>query len=565
MRWKRLPKVVFCSVAVIGLVGTVGAFEEPGPVAGNGLSRGFRNDPPGVIVGFSTSPKGLGDPRPAENGTGDAQVQNSRSAPAQSPFSPARSTTQSNPEEQMRHGSSTINTADPLASASSGSRPIHAPNPHPLTLAEMEKLALVNNPTIGQAETLIEQQQGVLRQLTRYPNPTFGWLQSTPTQLSRGATQGAFISQDFVTAGKLRVAGWAETEEIEISRWQLKAQIGRVLSDIRIRFYEVLGAQQAVGAAMELERLSLADLDAVKQLFEAKQSSRPDILQAEIHLSAVQSTLQDARLRHQAAWRQLANVIGDPQLAQAELSEGGFEDPPVLDWQESLHRLMTESPVLLAQAAQVREAEFEVQLQKRLVIPNITVQTVIQRDYVRDFSQVSTLVSAPIPLFNRNRGNIMSAEAMHRQQQYEYKRVQLALADQLATSFQQYLAARNQVDHLREILPRTRENLKLTTEAFRGGQSGFDFIRVLDAEQTYYQTRISYIDSMTTLRKLAIEITGLELTGGLNPTLVGTALQGSSGAGSGVRNVLLQQAQQQNAGTNRILPGAVQSTIGGVR
>src|SRR5215831_17374641 len=143
---------------------------------------------------------------------------------------------------------------------------------------------------------------------------------------------------------------------------------------------------------------------------------------------------------------------------------------------------MAESPVLRAQAAQVREAELELVLQKRLVIPNLTVQTVIQRDTVKNFNQVSTLVSAPIPLFNRNRGNIINAEGLLRQQQHEYKRLQLALADQLATSFQQYASARNQVDHLREILPRTRENVELTTRAFRQGQAGFDFLRVRDAQ-----------------------------------------------------------------------------------
>jgi cobalt-zinc-cadmium efflux system outer membrane protein len=139
----------------------------------------------------------------------------------------------------------------------------------------------------------------------------------------------------------------------------------------------------------------------------------------------------------------------------------------------------------------------------------------------------------------------------------------LALADQLASSFQQYLSARNQVDHLREILPRTQENLKLTKEAFEGGQAGFDFLRVRDAEQTYYQTKTSYIDALTLLRKAAIEISGLELTGGLNPTEIGTALQATPGVPTGLGGVLLQYSRQQSAGVGRTLPGAIQSTVTG--
>jgi cobalt-zinc-cadmium efflux system outer membrane protein len=441
--------------------------------------------------------------------------------------------------------------------------PARGPNSASLSLADLENLAIKNNPTLRAAEALVVQQQGLQRQLTRYPNPTVGWVQSTPSQRLQGATQGAFISQDIVTAGKLRLVGQAEKVEVEWRSWQLQAQIGRVLNDVRTRYTEVLGAQHALAAATELERLASEDLRAVKQLLEAKQASRPDVLQAEIHLNAVHASLQDARFRYQAAWKQLANLVGVPQLQPATVADGLEGDIPQFDWQETLQRLWAESPLLRAQAAQVREAELELRLQRRLVIPNINVQTVIQRDYVRNFNEVSTLVSAPIPLWNRNRGNIINAEGFLWQQQQEYERLQLALSDQLATSFQQYQSARNQVDHLREILPRTEENLKLTKEAFEGGHAGFDFLRVRDAEQTYYQTKISYIDALTSLRKVAIEISSLQLTGGLNPTEIGTALEATPGVPTGLGGVLLQYSQQQSAGVGRTLPGAIQSTVTG--
>ena len=91
----------------------------------------------------------------------------------------------------------------------------HPAGPSPLSLAELEALARRNNPTIQAADALVLQQQGLLRQLTRYPNPTAGWVQSTPSRRSEGATQGAFISQDIVTAGKLRVVATAVRERRE--------------------------------------------------------------------------------------------------------------------------------------------------------------------------------------------------------------------------------------------------------------------------------------------------------------------------------------------------------------
>src|SRR5689334_10989710 len=50
-------------------------------------------------------------------------------------------------------------------------RPLPPPSagPQPLTLDALERLALRHNPTIRAAEALVQQQQGLLRQVTRYP------------------------------------------------------------------------------------------------------------------------------------------------------------------------------------------------------------------------------------------------------------------------------------------------------------------------------------------------------------------------------------------------------------
>jgi hypothetical protein len=85
-------------------------------------------------------------------------------------------------------------------------------------------------------------------------------------------------------------------------------------------------------------------------------------------------------------------------------------------------------------------------------------------------------------------------------------------------------------------------------------------MRVLSARHTYFQTKLAHIDALTELHKTAVEITGLQLTGALNPTEAGTALQSTPGAGTtGMRGVLLQQLQEQRSNAARNLPGAIQA------
>jgi cobalt-zinc-cadmium efflux system outer membrane protein len=430
--------------------------------------------------------------------------------------------------------------------------------PAPLTLADLEQLALAHNPTIAQARAGVAEQRGLYRQAGLYPNPTVGYVRTDADQTGQSQTQGAFLGQEFVTGGKLRLAQAAGRKDVELGRWQLEAQRGRVVNDLRVRFYEALGAQEAVRAALDLKRLAEEGVRATSQLVQAKQAARPDLLQAELQLSAVRTSLSDARFRLQAARRQLATIVG-ADLPPAPLA-GGLEDGlPRLDWQASLQQLLAASPLLLAQQAEVEAARYEVRLAQAQAIPNVTAQVVIERDHVMKYTQASTLVALPLPIFNRNQGNVLAAKARLQQQLREYERIRLALTDQLAQSFRQYQTLAAQADRLRgEILPKAQENLSLTTTGYKAGQ--FDILRVLGARQSYFQARMAYLDAQTELHKVTTEISGLLLTGGLNPTAAGTALQGMPGAtGTGTRSVLLQQLQEQKSATGRLLPGAVQA------
>jgi cobalt-zinc-cadmium efflux system outer membrane protein len=444
-------------------------------------------------------------------------------------------------------------TADPVPT------PVLPPAGQAVTLAQLEQVALANNPTIAAAESLIRQQAGLRRQELLYPNPTAGYLRTDADQPGQGGSQGVFLSQDIVTAGKLRLAAAEHEREMDVSGWQLEAQRGRVVNDVRIRYYEVLGAQEAVAAAEELEKLAVEGVKVAEQLVQAKQAARPDVLQAEIQLNAIRSALQDARIRHQAAWAQLANVAGTPGLPMAPLADSLEKDIPRFEWQPTLDRLLAASPVLKAQESEIQVGGALVRLARAQAIPNLNVQVVLQRDHIQKYTSVSPLVSMPLPLFNRNQGNIQNAQAFTAQQRKEYERITLALRDQLAASFQQYQSARNQAERLKkDILPRVKENLDLTAEAYKLGQ--YDITRLINARQAYFETRNAYLDALTALHKVAVEIDGLLLTGGLNPTEIGTALQTpmGGGGGTGARSVLLQQLQQENAGGSRRLPGAVQ-------
>jgi outer membrane protein TolC len=87
---------------------------------------------------------------------------------------------------------------------------------------------------------------------------------------------------------------------------------------------------------------------AAEQLLKTKQGSRPDLLEAEMQLSAARAAHQDAQYREQSARQQLANVVGAAQLPPVPVSGSLEENVPDLDWQKELKRLLDSSPLLKA-------------------------------------------------------------------------------------------------------------------------------------------------------------------------------------------------------------------------
>jgi cobalt-zinc-cadmium efflux system outer membrane protein len=65
-----------------------------------------------------------------------------------------------------------------------------------------------------------------------------------------------------------------------------------------------------------------------------------------------------------------------------------------------------------------------------------------------------------------------------------------------------------------EILPRAQENLDLTEVAYENLQ--FDFLRILTARRSYFETNLRYVDALVALQKADALLDGLLLTGGLD-------------------------------------------------
>jgi cobalt-zinc-cadmium efflux system outer membrane protein len=382
-------------------------------------------------------------------------------------------------------------------------------------------------------------------------------LNGTSSKASVKQSNAIYASQEFVTANKLGLATQAASEELKRYQWDYEAQRMRVINDLKIRFYEVLGAQESVRLHRELVEIAEHNLDIAKTLLETKFVSQGEVLQAEIQRDAVEVFLFEANMRFEAGWEQLIAMAGLNSMKPVPLVGNLNENLPELDSNTCWQNLISNSPQIKAAEAELSHGLITINENRALGVPNFTVQTVVEYDQATQSTNASTLFALPLPLHNWNQGNTDKAIADVVADRADICRIYRVLQDSHTLSFQKYRTRLKECQSLKDvIIPKSKRALDLTQIAFENRQTSVS--PVLAAQQSYFRSRIAYIDALTELHKTVVEIEGLQLTGGLNPAAIGSAIQSAPGGGGVQRQrALLNQLQENNT---RTLMNAAQIT-----
>lgn len=402
-------------------------------------------------------------------------------------------------------------TAAPIESVSASSG---------LTLAALEQIALECNPTLAQAATNIRAAEGSYVQAGLYPNPTVGYTGEEIGNNGTAGFQGAFIRQEIVTAGKLRLGRAVASHDIQQARHIWEVQRMRVLNDVRAQFSTVLLAQKVIEVNEQLIRISEESLRQTEQLQKSQEVGMAPVLEAQVDTETTRVSLATAKNRHWSAWRQLAAVVGRPAMEPVRLQGDCEERLPLLSWEDARKQLLTQSPMLALARARVERARCELARQCALRVPNVEMETAVKRDNSTGYTVADVQIGVPLPIHNRNQGNILRAQAQLIAGEKEVQRLELAMQQELTNVYERYFTAHLQAEaYVERILPNARKSLELVQIGVRQGE--FGYLDLLTAQRTYFTANRTYLENLQelTVRRIAIE--GLLLRGGLEQTMPG--------------------------------------------
>ena len=380
-----------------------------------------------------------------------------------------------------------------------------------IDLPAIEQLALAHNPSLIRSRAMVDAAEGNWVQVGLPSNPLIGYLGQ---QLGSGGVaeqHGVLIQQEFIRGRKRQLNRAVAEQEIVAAQQQLAMQEQRVLTDVRLAFYDALLAEQRLKLTRELAGLAGQGVNAVDKLRKAGESSRIDQLQAGLEYQSAEILVVSAENRRTAALRSLASIIGIQELPGGELT-GNLEEIPVEQtWLECLERVLTTSPEISLAAAHIERARWALQRAYAEPIPNWTVQGVVMSDNaIGGKTDGIVQFTMPLPIYNRNQGAVQQAHAVVVAAEHSMANLEMRLQNDLAPVYERYASAANQVrQYQKQILPAAKESLDLVRQAYTAGE--YPFLNLLYAQRTYFQTNLQYLDALRELRAAAIEIDGMLL------------------------------------------------------
>jgi cobalt-zinc-cadmium efflux system outer membrane protein len=383
--------------------------------------------------------------------------------------------------------------------------------PAVLTLEACVQQAVALHPDLAAAAAAVDAERGEEVQAGLYPNPTIGYsAQELNARDGEAGQQGIMLGQRIVTGNKLGLATEAAARGVEAADWQARAKLFEVVTRVRLAFYEALTARQEVQVAREVLAIAKSGHEVAEKMRQADVVGVPDVLRAKVELEQSQIKLTVAEQRAQAAVRLLAASMGLTELPSGGPAGALTAAAPAYELSPLLREVLTVSADLAARRALVQQAEAALARAEAEVIPDVEVQVNPFYGHPDRRAQVSVQLSAAVPVFNRNQGNILAARAALTRAHAAIRQSELQLTERVTQAFQRYQNARAQVQaYEKNILPTAQESVRLLTIAYSQDDKRYDYTALLEAQRSLANAKLGLVQAQGELQKAVAELEGL--------------------------------------------------------
>lgn len=377
-----------------------------------------------------------------------------------------------------------------------------------LTLDQAWNRIKTSNPTIASSQSSINAAQGQQVQAGLIPNPTFNTVQgSIPgfgSYSNNPNAQSTYsISQVIELGGKRSGRRSVADAQFEQARINYRINNAELFAQVVDAFLNVAEAEEKLKLNDRGIGLNKKTVNTIQQRIDAGRTSELDLQAGKIALNnnylekaTIKAELASAKYSLARFWN------GSDHDIQAIITPS-VKGMPLKDL--SYYLVQTNKNWQLQASSQAEKiAQAEIKLAEAKRYPDITVGVGIdhyfQNSDPKGHNAVMGELSVPIPIFDRNQGNVATAHENYNKSFSETRNNELLLKKAIVNTYQVAMQAKNQINILRKgIVPQSRNSLELAKMGYERGK--YSYLDLLSAQQKLIDAQMREISAIFMYRK----------------------------------------------------------------
>jgi outer membrane protein, heavy metal efflux system len=377
-----------------------------------------------------------------------------------------------------------------------------------LSLADAVSEALTGNPRLAVASARVGVAEGLRKQAGLSPNPrlifqlenTRFW-ENPPFSYPHDTATYAFVAQTVETGGKRNRRVDLATENIRSRELEMQLERYQIVSRVSMAYWAAAGGARV----RDLLQEEAVNFDRVVQFHRdrVREGAAPevDLLRVEVERDRLASL---ARAAAQDADR--TSIVLFREMGKREFPLVGFVD--------SLEQVGSVGPLTLEQVLErrvemtlahetIEQARANLRLQQADAKPDPDLHLGYER--IAGFDTLYAAAQIPLPIRNRNQGQIEAAAAEMRAAESSVAAIEAAIRSELESATRDYESRQRLLNEtLRPMRDRADEVYQIVDAAYR--ETGGDILRLLDAERTKIETELMYARALTEFQQSAVAL-----------------------------------------------------------
>jgi cobalt-zinc-cadmium efflux system outer membrane protein len=393
-----------------------------------------------------------------------------------------------------------------------------------MSFDDLARLTIANNKDLQAARETVRQAEGRFTQARLRPNPSLEASTATDAIFSNdGDTNFSVgVTQPFELGGKrpkrMRVA---ETE-VEVRKAEEADAERQLLGRLRLLIADATGAAARLELLQRVDQLNQQTVNVMTVRLRSGDASELDSRLLQAQMNQIRSQRLVAENQLDGILIQIRAIAGLPADGPLVLKQSGRTMQAGTE-AAFIERALESRPDLRASRLREQLAEEGIVLAKSQLKPNIDTSIRYGRESVisrlaapgvsRAFESESFVefgVSVPLPIFNREQGNIADAVSHRSQARSEREALEQQIRREVQLAYRRYETSRRSMDILQSgVVEENRASLRIVQLAYNLGE--LRFLDIVNQQRVVVDAETSYVAAETELRSALAD---LELAAG---------------------------------------------------